>query len=121
MLYVVCCMLYDVCVYACGTYAYQAKIYVDTEPLHDELAPDERACQVSETSPLPLTPHPSIYYRILDNVKYTFSQFQVGPGHQQPLRGVRQRRRSPQVRLLQRIVALRADVPQGVAASHVGK
>ena len=38
------------------------------------------------------------------------------PGHQQPLRGVRQRRRSPRVRLLQRIVALyniRADVPGG--------
>ena len=46
---------------------------------------------------------------------------QVGSWHQRLLRGVRQRRRSPRVRLLQRIVAQQADMPPGVAATrHVG-
>ena len=63
-------MMYDVCMHVVRISERSTSI---PNSLHDELAPDERACQVSGTSPLPLTPHPSIYNRILDNVKYTHS------------------------------------------------
>ena len=62
------------------------------------------------------TPQSASDSQITSNI---FSQ--MGSWHQRPLRGVRQRRRSPRVRLLQRIVAQQAGMPPGVAATrHVG-